>query len=141
MYHGAASPAQSAFNLFPLLRASRPADCHESPITIPLHTVPQSQLCPASVRTSACLLPCQGSSEVEDAASGNRETSTTLGLLILPWWSSPTPRVRASLVGNLRPAQEVTISSSNSAKRDDIFLHTCLSSTQRPLLVIYVQCL
>lgn len=45
--------------------------------------------------------------------------------------------MRAGLAGNVRPAQDVTISSSIpcSAKKGDMSLHPCLSSIYRPLLV------
>jgi len=70
-------------------------------------------------------------------ASGNRETRTALGLLILPQCRSPMLLPRAGLVGNVRPAQDVTVSSSVhcSAKRGGMSLHACLSSIHRPLLV------
>lgn len=76
-------------------------------------------------------------SEMGDAASGNRETSTSLRFLILLPCPAPAPLVRTHLEGSMRPAQNVTISSSIhcSAIKGDMFLHSCLCSIHRPLLV------
>lgn len=103
---------------------------------------PRAGLRPATIWTSAFQSPYEDqadhhcSSEMADVASGSRETSTAPELLLLSWCPSPMRPVMIGLVGKLGPAQDNAISSSpSSAKRGDLSLHACLSSSHRPLLV------